>query len=71
MEQCEYCNSQKATTHCNECGRALCSICQVKDDNGKTKCLSCGEIETIPLTDEDAEDESIVTPFERQDEDCG
>lgn len=69
METCEYCGSQNATTHCSECGKDLCLVCQIKDEAGNTKCLSCGDIETIPLTDEDVEDVSSAIPFEKQEDD--
>jgi hypothetical protein len=67
-EPCEYCDSQNATTHCSECGKALCVLCQIKDEDGKIKCLSCSEVEVIPLTDEDVEDKSLSELFERQDD---
>lgn len=68
MEACEYCDSMNATTHCTECGKALCPTCQVKDEDEKVKCMSCSEVKTIPLTDEDVEDESTVNPFEKQED---
>ena len=68
-EQCEYCDAQHATVHCIECGKALCPMCVIKDENERIRCLTCGETETIPLTTEDIEDESVVTPFERPDDD--
>ena len=66
VEACEYCDSKDAISHCNDCGKALCSLCQNEDERGMVKCLSCSDQVETPLIDEDVEENAIAyeTPFD-------
>ena len=62
LEVCEYCDSKESVSHCCDCGKALCTICQNEDERGKVRCLSCSDLPDVPLTDEDIEDECAEVP---------